>query len=43
MQKMAPLWLNYTENVRLDPLAFNETGAEALGEAPGGRPWIADM
>ena len=38
MRRVAPLWLEYTERVRQDPLAFNLTG-DAYAKKPGG--WVA--
>eukprot|EP00887_Chlorella_sp_A99_P001114 scaffold14.g1114.t1 len=43
LQGLAPLWINYTEGVRQDPLAWNETGDEFAIKKPGTKPWIAEM
>ena len=42
LQRMAPLWLDYSQRVRDDPLAWNETG-DAYATSPGMKPWISEM
>lgn len=40
LARVAPLWLRYSEAVRNDPLAWNETGDEYAKNASM-KPWIA--
>jgi peptidyl serine alpha-galactosyltransferase len=42
LAKVAPLWLQYSEAVRDDPMAWNETGDD-YAKTPGTKPWIAEM
>jgi len=42
LETTAPLWLDYSEKVRLDPRAWNETGDE-YARSQGMRPWIGEM
>ncbi|CAL8472254.1 g11796 [Coccomyxa elongata] len=42
MERVAPLWYNFTYAVRNDPLAWNLTGDTSIKE-PGGKTWISEM
>eukprot|EP00192_Tetraselmis_astigmatica_P004261 CAMPEP_0117679248 /NCGR_PEP_ID=MMETSP0804-20121206/17717_1 /TAXON_ID=1074897 /ORGANISM="Tetraselmis astigmatica, Strain CCMP880" /LENGTH=467 /DNA_ID=CAMNT_0005488665 /DNA_START=196 /DNA_END=1599 /DNA_ORIENTATION=+ len=41
LQRVAPLWLEYTKRVREDPKAWEDTGDVYV--RPGGKPWISEM
>eukprot|EP01025_Chloroclados_australasicus_P052133 TRINITY_DN6067_c1_g1_i1.p1 TRINITY_DN6067_c1_g1~~TRINITY_DN6067_c1_g1_i1.p1 ORF type:complete len:651 (-),score=58.20 TRINITY_DN6067_c1_g1_i1:656-2545(-) len=42
LSNMARDWLKFTEDVRADPHAWNETG-DAYSIHPGDKPWISEM
>jgi hypothetical protein len=42
LRKVAPLWLQYTEDVRADPDAWKLSG-DAYATKPGDKPWISEM
>ncbi|KXZ52846.1 hypothetical protein GPECTOR_8g229 [Gonium pectorale] len=41
LQRVAPLWLKYTEDVREDPEAWRLSGDQYVEK--GGKPWISEM
>ncbi|KAK9813259.1 hypothetical protein WJX72_011566 [[Myrmecia] bisecta] len=42
LRRLVPLWLHYSEAVREDPMAWNETNDE-YATKPGMKPWISEM
>ena len=42
LRKVAPLWLQYTEDVRADPDAWKLSG-DQYATNPGDKPWISEM
>lgn len=42
LRKVAPLWLQYTEDVRADPDAWKLSG-DQYATKPGDKPWISEM
>ena len=42
LQRVAPLWLNFSEAVRADPDAWRFSG-DIFAKKPGDKPWIAEM
>ena len=42
LQRVAPLWLNYSEAVREDPEAWRFSG-DIFAKKSGDKPWIAEM
>lgn len=42
LRRMAPLWLKYTEDVRVDPDAWELSG-DAYSTHKGDKPWISEM